>query len=396
VTSTDFAHSLRVLDEDGFRRTGWALAALALLAGAWLLWSVCARVTVYEVSGNARLEVDRAVFPVEAQVDGRIRSSRLELGRSVSEGDVLVELDAGAERLRLQEERARLEALLPQLGTLRSELEAQRSALAAEGLAAGAELNEARARAREAQLAYAYAAEEQSRLEPLLAKGHVSRLEFLRVETERRKRRATLDALALETDRLKSELLNRQSRGRAAVARLERELASVEGQITTSKARIASLSHELTRFVVRAPASGQLGEVPPLQPGSEVRRGDRLAVLVPPGQLRVVADFSPSEALGRIRPGQQARLRLQAFPWAEYGTVAATVTTLASESRDGKVRVECALQPDVGSSVPRQHGLPGTLEVAVERLSPAALVVRAAGRRLGAVASRASTEPGAP
>ncbi|MFP2911101.1 HlyD family secretion protein [Pyxidicoccus sp. 3LFB2] len=379
----DFSHSLRALREDGFRRPVQVLALLALLACGWLAWFVFARVTVYEVSENARLEVDRAVYPVEAQVDGRILVSGLDIGRNVQRGDVLLELDASNQRLKLQEEQARLDTLLPQLDTLRSELAAQRQALDSGQLASNSELNEARARQREARAALAYAAEEQSRLEPLMKSQAIGELEYLKVQAEREKRRAALDAAGQQAGRLESERLNRHSQGLAQVARLERELASLQGLITTSRARLASLVHELEQFVLRAPASGQVGEVARLQPGSEVRRGDRLAVLIPPGQLRIVADFPPSHALGRIRPGQTARLRLQGFPWMEYGTVDAKVSRLASEARDGKVRVECELLPDTGSSIPRQHGLPGTLEVAVDDLSPAMLILREAGRKLG-------------
>ena len=57
------------------------------------------------------------------------------------------------------------------------------------------------------------------------------------MKSEREQRRAALDAVEQESDRLKSERLNRQSQGLAQVARLERELASMEGLITTSKAR---------------------------------------------------------------------------------------------------------------------------------------------------------------
>ena len=391
--SANFSHSLRALDDDGFRRSGWALALLALLASGWVVWFVCSRVTVYEVSENARLEVDRAVYPVEAQVDGRILVSRLDIGRQVQQGEVLLELDAGAQRLKLEEEQAHLETLLPQLDTLRSELSARQKALGAEQQASIAELNGARARQREAQAALTYASEEQTRLEPLVAKQAISQLEFLRARSEHDKQRAGLDALAQDTDRLKSERLNRQSQGLVEVARLEREQASMEGQLSTSKARIASLTHELEQFVLRAPVSGQVGELASLQPGSEVRRGERLAVLIPPGQLRIVADFPPSSALGRIRPGQTARLRLQGFPWTEYGTLTATVSTLASEARDGKVRVECQLQHGGSSSIPLQHGLPGTLEVAVDELSPATLILRAAGQRLGGAASPPPVSP---
>jgi multidrug resistance efflux pump len=390
----DFSHSLRALAGDTFRRPGWALALLALMACGWAVWFSCSRVTVYEVSENARLEVDRAVYPVEAQVDGRILSSRLDIGRQVQQGEVLLELDASAQRLKLEEEKAHLETLLPQLATLQNELEAHQKALGAQQQASSAELNEARARQREAQAALAYAAEEQRRLEPLVAKQAISELEFRRARTEYEKQQAGLEALAQDAGRLRSERLNRLSQGHAEAARLERERASVEGQISTSRARIVSLTHELEKFVLRAPVSGQVGELAQLQPGSEVRRGERLAVLIPPGQLRIVADFPPSRALGRIRPGQTARMRLQGFPWTEYGTLTATVSTLASEARDGKVRVECQLQPGGSSSIPLQHGLPGTLEISVDGTSPAMLILRAAGKRLGGAANPPPSSPG--
>ena len=98
--------------------------------------------------------------------------------------------------------------------------------------------------------------------------------------------------------------------------------------------------------------------------------------------MRAVAEYTPSAALGRVRPGQPARLRLEGFPWAQYGSLRATVAVVASEPRDGRVRVELELQPDPGSAIPLRHGLPGTAEIEVERVSPATLVLRAAGKLL--------------
>jgi membrane fusion protein (multidrug efflux system) len=114
-----------------------------------------------------------------------------------------------------------------------------------------------------------------------------------------------------------------------------------------------------------------------------VRAGDRLFSVVPPGQLRGVGNFVPADALGRVRPGQTARLRLEGFPWTQYGTVPATVTHVGSELRDGKVRVEFAIHPDPGSAIPMQHGLPAMAEVDVEQVSPATLVLRSIGGALG-------------
>ena len=55
---------------------------------------------------------------------------------------------------------------------------------------------------------------------------------------------------------------------------------------------------------------------------------------------------------------------------------------LDAERADGRVRVELSVEPASVPHVPLQHGLPGTLEIQVERATPAALVLRYAGRLL--------------
>src|SRR5208282_1645668 len=108
-----------------------------------------------------------------------------------------------------------------------------------------------------------------------------------------------------------------------------------------------------------------------------------LAAVVPTGELRIVASFQPADALGRIQTGQPARLRLEGFPWTEYGSISATVTHVGSEVRDGRIRVELAVNPRSASRIPMQHGLPGAVQVEVERISPASLVLRVVGRGWG-------------
>jgi multidrug efflux pump subunit AcrA (membrane-fusion protein) len=113
--------------------------------------------------------------------------------------------------------------------------------------------------------------------------------------------------------------------------------------------------------------------------------------VVPAGKLRIVANFDPPDAVGRIQPGQSARLRLEAFPWTQFGSVPAIVANVASEIRDGRIRVELAVNPTSAPRIPLQHGLPGTVEVEVERTSPASLVLRMVGRALARSNATAST-----
>lgn len=71
---------------------------------------------------------------------------------------------------------------------------------------------------------------------------------------------------------------------------------------------------------------------------------------------------------------------MDGFPWTEYGTLTATVTEVATELRDGKARIELSVQTSPAPRIPLQHGLPGRAEIEIERVSPATLVLRAAGR----------------
>jgi membrane fusion protein (multidrug efflux system) len=59
-----------------------------------------------------------------------------------------------------------------------------------------------------------------------------------------------------------------------------------------------------------------------------------------------------------------------------------TVSNVASEVRDGRVRVELAMAAPQAARMPLQHGLRGTVEVEVEQAAPATLVLRAAGQLL--------------
>jgi membrane fusion protein (multidrug efflux system) len=129
-----------------------------------------------------------------------------------------------------------------------------------------------------------------------------------------------------------------------------------------------------------APVAGRLGEVAVLRVGAFVDEGDTLGAVVPRGSLRIVAEFLPPAALGRIRPGQPAWMRLAGFPWTQYGALRATVQRVGHEVREGRVRVELTVDAGSGAAVPLQHGLPGSVEVQTEMVTAATLALRTAGR----------------
>jgi multidrug resistance efflux pump len=380
--ASTFFRSVRSLDADNSQRSYLGLALATLLLAAWMIWFFLARVSVYAVTNKADLEVDRAAHPVESAVSGRVVATHLSLDQEVKAGDVLVELDSGAQEFQLSEEKTQLAGANPQIHSREEEIASEEQALAQDQQAAKDALEEARAHYREAEAAAQFAQAEAERLRKMYNAGVVAELDLNRSVADAQQRRAAADSLHYAVVRLEGEQRTRTDERKAHIEQLTGELNKLRGDRATAGVTIERLQDEVDRRWIRAPIEGKLGEVAPLRIGAVVHEGEKLAAVIPKGKLRVVANFDPPAALGRIRPGQHARLRLEGFPWAQYGSVSATITNVASEIRDGNIRVEMALDSNSDSRIPLQHGLPGSVEVEIETLSPANLVLRTAGSLL--------------
>ena len=387
--ATSFSRSLRSLEADRFR---WSLLGIVIgivLLATWIAWSFLARVALYEVSDKARLEVGREPHAVMSFVSGRIVRSAMDLDNEVEEGDILVELDADEVRFVLEEKRAEVAGLASLLEQVKRETVAQGQALIDARQAALAAQEEARALYQEKLEAARFAEQEAQRKEDLHKEGLVSRAEADAAETEHRQKLKAAEALQRSLERMEGDRAIEISEKEAEVSALEGRASEIQSNMRRLEANMDGLEYDLSLHTVRAPVSGRIGDRLRLRVGEFVEKGVHLGTVIPPGEVRVVAEFAPERALGRIQPGQQAKLRLSGFSWVQYGSVPATVSRVGKEPQNGTVRVELALDEPDAFPVALSHGLPGTLEVEVERISPAALVLRAAGN---VVSVRTSSE----
>jgi membrane fusion protein, adhesin transport system len=355
----------------------WLLGTVVL--AIWSLWFALGDVTVYETSRKARLEVMQLPHHVAAPLSGRIASASVVIGQDVLANQVLVELDASSERLRLKEEETKLAGLPPRIASMQTELISLEQAKEQDSWATQAALEAANARVKEIDATVKFARNNESRLRKQSAAGGVAEIDALRAQSDADKLSASRDAMSAELKRLEQDRQVRAHEAQARIEDLRRSIVSLEGEMATTHAAIARIQETIERHVIRAPVTGRIGDAMALYSGAYVSEGQRLVSVVPAGDLRIVGDFIPSSAMGRMRPGQHATMRLDGFPWAQYGTIKASVTRVASEVRDGVVRVEFTPAPTGNPAMIMQHGVPGVIEVAVERAAPAYLVLRAAG-----------------
>jgi membrane fusion protein (multidrug efflux system) len=388
--ATNFSRTLRALDAEGSRR--WVVQAfVAALLVAWMAWFLLGQVTVYETAGTARLEVKSAAHPVTAQIDGHVVKIELAIGRWVEASDVLLVLDTQVEQLAINERHTQREALASRLQALRVEIEAEREVLRGQQRARTVAVAEARAQLTQAAARAQLAEIQVDRSRRLIPSRAISWEEFERTKTEAATNRATVQALNLATDRLNHDRENQESESKARLAKLEYEAVQLTGEMAVQGAAIRRLQHDMERRHIRAPVCGRIGEVSAeFQVGSFVRAGEKLGAIVPEDEPRAVALF-PAASIGRLCQGQPARLRLDGFPWTQYGTIPATVADVGNEATNGLVRVELSLAPDFVSPIPIEHGAPGTVEVEVETVSPVILMLRAAGQFL--TTARPSSAP---
>lgn len=307
----------------------WAAAgaatALLLLLAFLFFASYTRKATVEGV-----LAPDRGLIRVVPAVAGTVLERRVSEGQAVRSGEVLYVL-ALARPLLADAAQAQV----------RQSLEARRRSLdeaaLAQGLLTAAQGSslERRQAALRGELAQLESESTLQRQRLVLAEESLARLRLL--ETQQFISAAQVQAKTEELLALKGaeQALARQ---RAA---LEREMAELEGERRAlplvARGSTSGIARERAeaerdaveqdaeqRLVVRAPQDGTVSTLL-AESGQAVSPASALATLVPAGARLVAQLYAPSSAVGFVRPGQEVRLRFQAFPYQRFGMQPARV-----------------------------------------------------------------------
>jgi multidrug resistance efflux pump len=367
-------------DQQRGRRSLVLFAGGGVLLALVVLWVILARVPIYALSEFARLQARDEVHPVDTQVSGRVIAVNLPVGGRVKKGDVLLTLDATDVRLRLEDGRASERGLGAQIAALDSEIAAREEALASTTQLGRASLSEAQATRTELAAEATFASRERERADQMRAAGVVAESEADRADTTMQQKNAAVSARDHRLTVLSSETRRDLADRRATNENLRRDLAELNTQRDGVLVQVKRLEVELDRHTIRAPIDGLLGQIRAPQVGSVVQLAQTIAVVTPETALELVADLAPAEAIGRVRVGQKARMRVTGFPWTQYGMLEAVVSAVSSEVADGKIRVKLALVPGARSPIPLRHGLIGEVEILLEEVSPAIVLARSAGQ----------------
>lgn len=256
----------------------WTLGALVALAVAsFVLYLRLAPDRLPEgfLYGNGQIEATEVV--VGAEVAAKVVQSNLIEGRSVASGDILLILDEADLRTRLDQARAQRSSAQRQSEQLSSQLATWTHHVAT---------SEAEVR----------------RYEKLRTQGLVSQQALDRAHDQ-----------------------HEDARGRAAT--LEAQYRQASATVDAARADEELLARQLDRTVIRAPVAGTLLSRG-IEAGELAATGRPIAVLADLARLELKV-YVPESDIGKIKLGDPARVRVDAFPDRYFEATVARVDARA-------------------------------------------------------------------
>ena len=320
-----FARTLHLLSSERARGNAIALTLVMLLLGVWCVWLATGRITVQTVARSARFEAEDPPLSLQSSIDGEVEFADLRLGREVKAGDLLIKLKTGKLEYTKNDQKIHLADTEATLKILDEQLEIEKRArdtaiaLGKQSEAAG------QAKARVAAVASQNETEQAEMIAKQAAAQVASAIEKLKSSGSAAVSKASVQAALQQAVLDGSAGKNAAMSHEIAVQTLKLTISKTQTEREVLKNNLAVTNFEIDRCYIRATIAGTLAEISPLATGQRVTASSRLATIVPPTKLRVVASFSPQEAVGRVRPGQHVVLRVDNYPWAQYGTVDAVV-----------------------------------------------------------------------
>jgi hemolysin D len=346
---------------------------LALGFGAALLWSCLARLDIFAVA-SGRVQVSgrsKVVQPFEA---GIVKAVHVANGSRVAAGELLLELDPAEAAADLAAKSGQLESVEAELARRKAEITAVQDGGDAEPtfpVLVGGPI-----RARELAVMVAELAQYRASRESVLAQIAEKLAQHDRlVGSIGAKER--LMALLKERASMREALAARSAGTRAAVIdavqlveQTAADLASDQGQLAEAKAgarslerrldllthdmiaqqvqRIAdasqkreSLSQEvvkarlkLDRTRLNAPIAGTIQQLAVTTLGQVVSPGQPLLVVVPADGPIEIEALVQNKDVGFVSPGQDATIKVDAFPFTRYGTLEGRVVRISRDAVD--------------------------------------------------------------
>ncbi len=335
-------------------KAGLILLILLLLAVAGTLW-MWSYLRFRESTDDA--QIDGTIHPVACRVGGPVRKVHVRDNQKVDAGALLLEIDPRDYQIALDRAAAELAAAesaaeaantavsvasittasqVESARAMQQSAEARVTVAVREVETARARIASLQARLREAEAQRTKAAQDLERMQPLVAKDEISRLQFDGVQAAADATRAACDAAAASIAEAENAVVAAEARLHQARAGVSEARAAAQAtraapdQVSISKSNAAQararvlqaraaldrarLDMEYTR--VLAPAAGTVS-MKKVEVGQVLQRDQLVMAIVPLENVWVTANFKEDQ-LRHLRIGQPVKITVDAYGGRVY------------------------------------------------------------------------------
>jgi hemolysin D len=357
---------------------GRAIAlSIALFAAIAILWACIGEIDIVAVAqgkivptGRTKVVQAPALNPGES---GVIKTIAAEEGQHVDQGQVLIELDAtesGADRHKLAQQLAqtrldvaRLRAVLnlpggelldnPPAGTdplmllLAQSLKRSQLAGEAEKLASfDREIDRQQATGRASQTEI----KKYNEILPLQIERAMSKQELLQKGLTPKMEMLTIQQQLIEMQRDRDAAQAHLAESKAQIASIERQKAQAEEEfkrdrlkeLADAETQASALDQELRKAEERqrlksitAPVAGTVQQLTVHTVGGMMQPGQALLAIVPDDSGIEIEAMVLNQDIGFVAEGQEAVIKLEAFPFTRYGTVPGKIKIVSEDAVGG-------------------------------------------------------------
>lgn len=348
-----------------------ALWSVMLLLAVAVAWACLAKVDKV-VTAEGRLVTTRPRITLKPFDRSVVSEVSVVAGQVVEEGDVLIRFDTTVSASELESLRQQRDTMECSLLRLQSEKDGRNLALperlastkagrTQERIAAARAVFYAQKMRHYAETIARYRATSETmqasflKYEEMLKPMHLIEDMYSRLSAQGMAARA--DLLQVQMQRLGNEIEVENQRARLVESRkmqqateaekevfaaewqkdIAEKMEEVELKLIALDQQIRETSYLASIECVKSPCRAVVHEVAPYQDGSGVREAEALITLVPldvPFEAEI--DIQPQD-IGMLRVGDSARVKLEAFPFQQYGTLEGSLRVISADTYDSAV-----------------------------------------------------------
>ena len=156
-----------------------------------------------------------------------------------------------------------------------------------------------------------------SQIEPLAKEGAVNRIQILQQKNKIQTLRSEIAQSQASYREVQAELVKLRQDSLRNLADLDRQLLEVN----------KAIEYE----VLRAPVGGMIFDLKPSSPGYAAQANETLLQVVPLGTLEAKV-YLTNRNVGFAKSGQKAQIRIDAFPFTQFGSIPGRLKRIGTES----------------------------------------------------------------